>query len=270
MLGDRPADQLDDGRAHGVPEPAQSLHVEGKPIIHSTNSGWALAFTIEGWRPVIPKTSPFKRPPRRPAFSQVCSLRSFQAKPELPSVTVGVGNNPQPIPSVGGTKCGSGEAMPDRVIPDRGQVPEYAVEAPAPERRDVLHDRIARLNLANEPVELPPEPGPLAFEPAAFPGRAEVLAGEPAGDDFDLDAMISEPLPGEGPDVLEDRDAGPVLAEDATGEAVTLAERCRPEAGPLQAEAETADAGEQIEYLHGSRIPGRDAPRTGRPARQKG
>jgi hypothetical protein len=160
--------------------------------------------------------------------------------------------------------------MPARVIPDRGQVPEHPVEPPGPERRDVLHDRVGRSNLANEPVELPPEPGPLAFEPAALAGRREVLTGETAGDDFDLDAMIFQPLPGEGPDVLEDGDPGPVLAEDSTGVAVPLAERRRPEAGPFEAETDTADAGEQIENLHGSRIPGRDVPRAGRPARQQG
>lgn len=110
MIEDRPADQLDGLGYDGVPEASQAVHVVGKPIIHSTNEGLGLARCdreISRSRPLIPKASPKSLDPSMLAVSQVLPARSFQLKFELPSVTVGVGNKPQPIPSVGGTKGGS-------------------------------------------------------------------------------------------------------------------------------------------------------------------
>lgn len=49
--------------------------------------------------------------------------RSFHSR------AAGVGNNPDAIPSVWGTKGGSGETMPLRIIPERREFPEHLVQS---------------------------------------------------------------------------------------------------------------------------------------------
>ena len=51
-----------------------------------------------------------------------------------------VGKDKQSLSAMGGTNVGSSKACPVRVIPERGQVAEYSVEAAAAEGGDVLHD----------------------------------------------------------------------------------------------------------------------------------
>jgi hypothetical protein len=146
--------------------------------------------------------------------------------------------------------------MPRRVVPDRGQVPEYSIEPPGPERRDVFHDRVGRSYLANETVELPPEPGAFAVEPEALAGRADVLTGKPAGDDFNVDAMISE-IGTPGQCLRRTRHGKPSRSQNATVRKPALS---RPrEIPPMPAN--------RSKTCMGSLIPNRDAPRTGRPAR---
>ena len=57
-------------------------------------------------------------------------------------MAAGVGNKDNPLTQMRGTKGCRWKHVPFRIIPDLGQVPKYAVEAPAEERFDVLHDRV--------------------------------------------------------------------------------------------------------------------------------
>ena len=59
-------------------------------------------------------------------------------------LAAGVGNHEDPITSVRGAEGGRGYAIPLRVIPDRGQVPEYVSDSPAKETRYVLQHRPLR------------------------------------------------------------------------------------------------------------------------------
>jgi hypothetical protein len=56
------------------------------------------------------------------------------------SFASGVGHDEQSLASVRGTDVGSANAVPPRVIPERGQVPENDVQPERSERCDVLHD----------------------------------------------------------------------------------------------------------------------------------
>lgn len=78
-----------------------------------------------------------------------------------PSLAVGVGSSKQrlgarqvpeneySLPLMGGTHVGSSKARPDCVIPDFGQVAEYAVEAAPAKGGHVLHDNDLRSKDAN-------------------------------------------------------------------------------------------------------------------------
>ena len=67
----------------------------------------------------------------------------------LPFV-VGVANNPEAIPPVRGANGGSWDAMPFRIVPERGQVSENVSKPPKKECCDVFHDDEAGSYLANK------------------------------------------------------------------------------------------------------------------------
>jgi len=51
---------------------------------------------------------------------------------------------------MGGTDVARRYAVPVRVIPDGGQVPENVSQAPSKETRDVLHEHVPRSKVAND------------------------------------------------------------------------------------------------------------------------
>jgi hypothetical protein len=62
---------------------------------------------------------------------------------ESPAVGVGVRNKPEPVPPVRGAEGGSRYAVPLRVIPARGQVPDNSAKSSSKESCDVFHDDVA-------------------------------------------------------------------------------------------------------------------------------
>jgi hypothetical protein len=84
-----------------------------------------------------------ERPPERIAVAFV-----FEAS--------GVGNNPDPIATVMGANGWSWDAVPPRMIPERGQVSENVSKSSTKERCDVLHDDELGSQLANESGVLAP------------------------------------------------------------------------------------------------------------------
>ncbi len=68
----------------------------------------------------------------------------------------GVGNNPRAVTDVRGTNGGCRYAIPPRIVPARGQVPENDVEASPEKRGDIFHDDEAGSKLANETGVLAP------------------------------------------------------------------------------------------------------------------
>jgi hypothetical protein len=67
-----------------------------------------------------------------------------------------VGNDPYPVAPVWGTNIGSAYAVPLRIVPERGQVSENVSKPSMKQCCDVLHDDVARSNLANNSGVLAP------------------------------------------------------------------------------------------------------------------
>jgi hypothetical protein len=192
---------------------------------------------------------------------------SFQSR------AVGVGHDPDPVAAVRGANGRSRYAVPLRVIPARGQVPEYAPHSSSKESCDVLHDDVAGSKLANESGVLAPKTRAFPVDPGAFAGVGEVLAGEAAGEDVDVwhrhgqpclkcgllfprTIWIRSPRPPRSPSVDRGvghqgahvgmtRDPGPVLREDPLAELVLLAEPHSAHTGALQAQVKSPDPAEE-------------------------
>lgn len=160
---------------------------------------------------------------------------------ESGTVLVRVGDEPEAVPLVRGANGGSWDAIPLRVIPERGQVPENAVEPPRAESWDVLHDRISGAKLANDPSELRPKTRAGSVDPGSLAGEADVLAGEATADQVHRLEVVGA----DGADVVETLGIWKVLGEDglAVGVELDLPGGLHPR--PLEAEVEAADASEE-------------------------
>jgi hypothetical protein len=154
------------------------------------------------------------------------------------SLATGVGHNPDPVPLVRGANGRSRNAVPLRVIPDRGQASEYAVESSSKESWDVLHDDVSGSKLANDSEHLEPKTRPFAVESSPEAESADVLAGEAAGDDVNGRDCLGVDVP----DVWHAKHVRPVLLKNSEGVRVELALPQAAHTRPLEAEIEAADA----------------------------
>jgi hypothetical protein len=97
------------------------------------------------------------------------------------------------------------------VIPEEGQVPEYAVESSASEGGHVLHEDEAGLKYAKGIGDGEPESTTSVLShPGVTAGVADVLAGEARGDDV----HARDAVPVHGGQVAEVRDNRVALVED--------------------------------------------------------
>jgi hypothetical protein len=92
----------------------------------------------------------------------------------------GVGSNPQAFAVVRRANVGSSQHTPSRIEPERGHVTEDASKSASNESWGVLHEDVARSNLANDASELGPEAGAFSVDTCALAGDADVLAGKAA------------------------------------------------------------------------------------------
>lgn len=81
--------------------------------------------------------------------------------------------------------------MPFRIVPERGQRPEYTVETASEEGFDVLHDDDAWSYLANESDELEEQSAARAVEARSVACDADVLTRESAAHDVDVCVPVS-------------------------------------------------------------------------------
>jgi len=290
-LQDGAADDFRDLRDNGVAEGSKAVHPRGNPMSHSTHVGfseppiwfanrpetWSVSFgrmppgvgSLSAKFTARPSSFP-EGPLLRPSWLKPCGVGhspcraiapkvGLSAAPELAerlkklplSTVTGVGNNPNPVPLVRRTNGGSWNAVPFRIKPERGQVPENAVEPSPAKRADVLHDDVEGSKLANKTGVLEPETRSLARKPRALPRDADVLAGEAATDDIDGDAVSNKSVCREGPHIVIARDAGPVLCENGAAVGLDFAEGDGSESfGPFEPKAETSNAAEQVEHFH--------------------
>lgn len=157
------------------------------------------------------------------------------------SFATGVGNDPDAVPPVRGAKGACRKAVPLRVIPERGQVPENNPESSRKESCDVLHNDVAGSKFANDSGVLRPKTRPGAGEPCTLPGEGEILAGEPAADDIDGGEVVGADVAHVGVPF----GVGEVVGEDGSAEGVELDLPCGSHPGPLEPEVEAADAREE-------------------------
>jgi hypothetical protein len=120
---------------------------------------------------------------------------------------------------VRGTEGRCGYAIPDRVVPERGQVPENLSPdgsvSDSKEVRHVLHEHVAGSKLANGSGHLAPQNGLGVIEAVAEPGGRGALAGEAAGDEGrSLGPNVN------CSDVVVDGHAGPAESEDLSSPGV--------------------------------------------------
>ena len=130
-----------------------------------------------------------------------------------------------------------------RGVTERLQVGEHLVRAPASEARNVLSHHPTRSALGDHARHMGPQARTRAGQPGGPPGKADVLARKAAADDVGAGNLVSaQPGGGEGSDVVVEWDVGPVAAENDAGEAVRFAKRDCAHPGPVQAEADSANA----------------------------
>ncbi len=161
-------------------------------------------------------------------------------------LAVGVGHNEHSSSHVWRTHGARGYARPLRIVPESGQVSEYASKPPRKESCDVLHEDELRSKLANDSRELAPQARSLASKPSTTTGKADVLALDPAG--YEVDAL--EGVRSDVSHVSKPGNAGPVLLEHSVAEVVDL--NLPPHFHPraLEPEVHAADPGEQAAEPH--------------------
>jgi len=106
-------DHVGDLRDDGVAEASQSVHPSGNPMSHSTHVGFSCPPAA------VCKLSPPSRPCRPgPVAAFACGVGT-------------VGDDKDAITAVRGANGGSGYTVPPRIVPERGQVPEYRSKSPS-------------------------------------------------------------------------------------------------------------------------------------------
>jgi hypothetical protein len=163
---------------------------------------------------------------------------------------VGVANQPEPISDMDGADCSSRNAMPFRIVPDLGQVPENSVHPETKQAWDVLHDDEARSKLANESGIFRPKAGTRAIQASSSISLCDgdVLAREATADDINSNSICGETFGGELSNVVIAGDLGPMTFQNLAAERIDLAERHGAEtARAFQPEAEATDSREQVQ-----------------------
>lgn len=178
-------------------------------------------------------------------------LRLLRLRSGPLEVALGVGQDEDPNPKVGGTNGGRWNAVPFRIVPELGQAPENlgdglsrddsldsvdALSDIVKEAVNVLHEDVSRSNHANETGELRPKPAGVgvAFAPASSRDRR---AREPSADEIDSFKLLTS----HREYVVEPSDVRPVLGQDAQTERIALDLPATLQTGALQPQVETSD-----------------------------
>ena len=178
-------------------------------------------------------------------------FRAVTSPPFSPNVLVGVGHDPHPIASVWSAKGACGYTVPASIIPERSECPEHLFQSARANGRDVLEEDPARPDFPREPDDFAEQAGPLSAEAGALARERYVLTGEAAGDDVDPHKSICrEPVGSELPHVRVAGDVRPAFRQYGSGEWFTFAKGDGGHSGSLEADAEAADAGEQVKDAH--------------------
>jgi hypothetical protein len=227
-------DQLGDLGDDCVAGGEMSAQCMGNPIIHMANF-----WVIQPENPRLPKTSS-KFPC---GFLRTYAFQALDCPDRR-----GVGNNPHSVASVRRTNGACRYAVPDSIIPERGQVSENVSEPETKQPCDVFHDDEFWSYFANKTPVFTPQTRSLTVKASAFSSVAEVLAGEPAADDVNFNSVSGQSVNCEGANVMINWNLGPVFCQNfawvffyfAKGDSFA-------QTRPFKAERKAADAAEKIE-----------------------
>lgn len=236
---DGAADQLRDLRDYRVSEGVELIFSQpsGNPIMPSTHEGHGIPLNR------CDKCVCFPKRKRRWMHGEVKSPRSRL------SDAIGVGNKPCPVTSVRGTNGERWNAVPLRIVPDRGQRSENVAEPSIQQLWAVFQRNPLRSKLANEAEKFPPQSASFSFKAKAGTARRKILAGESATDGIDGNSIGSKSVTGQRPNIIIAGDIGPVLRQHTAREFFDLAEGDRLKAASaFKPKAEPSDAAEKIEY----------------------
>lgn len=221
---------------YGVSCGVMSAQEGSNPIIHMANG-----------RVIHPEC------PRSPSTSsklpcEFLRLYAFQAR-DWP-LFLGVGNNPDAFAAMGSAHGGRWYILPFRIVPEFGKGAEYGIHPSIKQRSDVLHDNVARSNLANEASVFIPEAAALTSKSCLKPCPTDILAGEPPADGINGNSIGSKAVCGKLADVMIAGNLWPMLGKDAAREFLDFTKSNGLEtACALQAKAEAADAAEEVKQL---------------------
>lgn len=139
-----------------------------------------------------------------------------------------------------GTHIARGNPQGSRSIAKHVQLVSHVTQPTDRPRRDVLDDDPRRRDLLDDAGEVPPKRGPLAADPSASAGGADVLAGEASADE------IHGGIVPWARDIFVPHDVRPMLREHGTTEWIHLhLPENRAEASALKTELQTSDAREE-------------------------
>ena len=213
-----------------------------KPIIHSANDGLRPHGTSVR---CIRDIASSRRATRPPLFIRI---RIDGRDQSLASLAVRVGNDPDPGARLGKSKVGCADAMPLRIIPEAGQVPENHSQSSTTQRCDILHDDVSRSYLTDQSCVFAPQSALRTGKAGSIPCNADILTRETPADDIDGNSICCKSLGSEGPHVVVLPDIGPVLSQDRPAVRLDLAERDGAESsGSLKAKAEPSYPAEQVQ-----------------------
>lgn len=135
-----------------------------------------------------------------------------------------------------------------RGVAETFQVREHIVECQRDETSNVFTNDPSRSRECNNAAHFRPEVA-VVFLRSLLSGDGEGLAGEAATDEIDS-SKPTQSVCVNGVNVIEAGDIGPVLAEDCAAVFVTFAESNGAHPGSLEPERKSADAAEEVEYIH--------------------
>jgi hypothetical protein len=148
------------------------------------------------------------------------------------------GDEPQTLSTVRSAESGGWKHSPLRIEPEAGQVTEDVSESASNETWDVLHEHEARSKRANGTCEGRPEPARVGLgEPAAC--SRDGLTREAPGEEVDPLGIVGELSS------IVVAGAPEPLAPEGVAPLVDLAPPADVPPGPLEAEVEETDAGEE-------------------------
>jgi hypothetical protein len=163
----------------------------------------------------------------------------------------GVGQNPDPVPTVRCANGGSGNTVPLRIIPDLSEAAENLLQSLRAKAGDIFDDDPCGPDFCDKPMVFPPEGRSWPGQSAPFSSGADVLTREASAEEVDRsNSVCRQSFGGENAHVVIDRHSLPMLRQHPPAEWVNFAEGDGFKPGSSKPDGKAADAAKQVEHPH--------------------